>query len=341
MTWLGIDIGGANLKIADGQGFADSRRFDLWRYPDQLGQQLRALIADAPSADGLAVTMTGELADCFVTKAEGVRTILQNVDRARGGRDVRVYLVDGRLASWEVAKDHPQLAAASNWHVLARYAWRYVAPGPGMLLDVGSTTTDILPLVDGQPAVDRPDDTSRLIQGQLVYTGVGRSPVCAVASAVDYRDTRCPLAQERFATMRDVYLVLGDTAEDEAETDTADGRPATRQAARFRLARSVCADGDTFTHSDAVAAARSLASAQLQRIVAGIDQVTRQMPHVLATVVICGQGEFLARRAIQRAHPRIQVVSLSQRLGPLVSACGPAHALATIAHETPHTGNDP
>ena len=341
MTWLGIDIGGANLKIADGNGFADSRRFDLWRHPDQLGPQLQALIANSPSADGLAITMTGELADCFVTKAEGVRTILQNVDRAREGRDVRVYLVDGRLASLDVAKNHPQLAAAANWHVLARYAWRYVAPGPALLLDVGSTTTDIIPLVDGQPAVDRPDDTSRLIQGQLVYTGVGRSPVCAVASAVDYRGTRCPLAQELFATMRDVYLVLGDTPEDEAETDTADGRPATRSAARFRLARSVCADGESFTESDAVTAAQSLAGAQLKRIAAGIDQVTRQVPQALATVVVCGQGEFLARRAIRQAHRPIQVVSLSQQLGPLVSACGPAHALATIAHETSHAGSGP
>ena len=339
MSWLGIDIGGANLKIADVRGFATSRRFDLWRSPGQLDRQLLALLGEAPAADRLAVTMTGELADCFATKAEGVRWILQCVDRAREGRDVRVYLVDGRLASLEVALSSPHLAAASNWHVLARYAWRHLAPGPGLMLDVGSTTTDLIPLIRGNPAVDRADDTSRMIRGQLVYTGVVRSPVCAVANAVDYRGGRCPLAQEVFATMRDVYLVLGEMPPDDTDTATADGRPATGQAARSRLARAICADADSFTDSDAQVAARSLARAQVGRVVAGIEQVTRAMPQRPVAVVICGQGEFLARHALQRTVPQAEVVSLAQRLGPQVSSCGPAHALATIALEEAGEGN--
>lgn len=341
MSWLGIDIGGANLKIADGRGFAAARRFDLWRLPDQLDRQLRDLIFSAPKAGGLAITMTGELADCFATKAEGVRRILRCVDQGRDGRDVRVYLVDGRLALADEAMEFPHLAAASNWHVLARYAWRYIAPGPGLMVDVGSTTTDIIPLMDGQPAVERPDDTSRLIGGQLVYTGVGRSPVCAVADAVEYRGTRCPLAQELFATMRDVYLVLGDVSEDDTDSQTADGRPATRQAARYRLARSVCSDGDSFHEADAVTVAQSLADAQLDRIATGIERVTRTMPLAPATVVVCGQGEFLARRAVQRDLPRTKVISLSRELGPVVSACAPAHALATIAREQLETEGTP
>jgi probable H4MPT-linked C1 transfer pathway protein len=333
MSWLGIDIGGANLKIADGTGFAASRRFDLWRCPDQLGPQLLGLMSKAPPADHLAVTMTAELADCFATKAEGVRRILWSVDSARGGRVVWVYLLDGRFVPAEVAVTHPRLAAASNWHALARLAGRYVVSDPGLLLDVGSTTTDVIPLVDQLPAVDRPDDTSRLIAGQLLYTGVGRSPVCAVADSVDYRGTRCPLAQELFATMRDVYLWLGDVLEDDQDTDTADGRPATRLAARGRLARSICSDSDAFHDSDAVAAARSLAQAQLARIVASIEKVRRTMPATPATVVVCGQGEFLARRAVEHMRLTSRVVSLGEQLGTSVTACAPAHAVARLARE--------
>jgi probable H4MPT-linked C1 transfer pathway protein len=333
MSWLAVDIGGANLKVADGRGFARSQPFALWQAPDQLANQVRALLEQAPTAGRLAVTMTGELADCFSTKSAGVRSILESVGQAGRGCQARVYLTDGRLVSLDAAREVPHLAAASNWHVMARYAGRFTASGPGLMIDVGSTTTDIIPLLDGQPAVSQPDDTSRLIAGQLVYTGVQRSPVCAVARAITYRGHPCPLAQELFATMRDVYLILGQLPEDLHDTDTADGRSATRRAAWFRLARSVCADAATFNQHDAVVAAESLADAQLEHVAAGITRVVRNMPQTPAAPVVCGQGEFLARRAAQQVCSGSKIVSLAERLGPLVSQCGPAHALATIAME--------
>ena len=297
------------------------RPFPLWRAPDQLCQHLLALIAQAPAADNLAVTMTGELADCYATKAEGVQAIVSAVDQARQHRQARVYLVDGRLAPLDVAAEQPSLAAASNWHALARYASRLIARQPGLLIDVGSTTSDIIPIVHGRPAVTRPDDTSRLIHGQLVYTGVTRSPVLAVAEAVVYRDGRCPFAHELFATMRDAYLTLGELPEDPSDRDTADGRPATRQGARDRLARSICADSEVFNPQDAIMAARSLAQSQCERLAAGIRQVLGDMPQVPETVVVSGQGEFLARQAVECACPTAAVVSLTELLGPDVSRC--------------------
>src|SRR6185436_6442383 len=73
MKWLALDIGGANLKTADGQGYAQSYAFALWKDPNRLAQQIRTAISEAPPADHLAVTMTGELADCFESKAAGIR----------------------------------------------------------------------------------------------------------------------------------------------------------------------------------------------------------------------------------------------------------------------------
>ena len=63
MNWLGIDIGGANLKFADGNEYAESHSFAMWKHPNRLGQELRRFIADAPASDHLVITMTGELAD--------------------------------------------------------------------------------------------------------------------------------------------------------------------------------------------------------------------------------------------------------------------------------------
>ncbi|MEO8493517.1 MAG: H4MPT-linked C1 transfer pathway protein, partial [Planctomycetota bacterium] len=86
MQWLALDIGGANLKVADGLGHAESFPFALWREPEHLVQELRTLIAQSPRCDRLAVTMTGELADCFENKTAGVTFILDAVQQAADGR---------------------------------------------------------------------------------------------------------------------------------------------------------------------------------------------------------------------------------------------------------------
>src|SRR6478752_1280225 len=118
MKWLALDIGGANIKTADGEGYAQSYAFAMWRDSARLAQQIRTSIYEAPPADHLAVTMTGELADCFESKEAGIRFILQAVADGSDNRHTRVYLVDGRLVSSQVALTLPNLVAASNWHAL-------------------------------------------------------------------------------------------------------------------------------------------------------------------------------------------------------------------------------
>ena len=77
MRLLAFDIGGANLKASDGLDFCASRPFPLWRRPAELAAALAASgCRRRPPADRWVATMTGELADCFATKAEGVAAIV-------------------------------------------------------------------------------------------------------------------------------------------------------------------------------------------------------------------------------------------------------------------------
>ncbi|HVA50066.1 MAG TPA: hydantoinase/oxoprolinase family protein [Pirellulales bacterium] len=333
MNLLAFDVGGANLKAADGRGFAVSEPFPLWQRPAELPAALREIIARAPSAEKIAVTMTGELADCFETKAEGVAHIVEAVCQAAGQRPVLVYLTDGSLVPPELACRQPLLAAAANWHALASFAGRYCASGGALLVDVGSTTTDIVPLVDGRVAAQGKNDPERLAAGELVYTGVVRSPVCAVVDALPWRKQQVPVAAELFATTRDAYLLLGDLAEDPTDCQTADGRPATKSAARDRLARMICADRDLFSQEDALAAAVAVARGQLSQLGLAARNVLRRLPEVPGTIVISGQGEFIARQLCQRLQVPAPIVSLAQELGATVSQAAAAHALAVIAGE--------
>ncbi|HAH44181.1 MAG TPA: H4MPT-linked C1 transfer pathway protein, partial [Planctomycetaceae bacterium] len=91
MYVIGLDIGGANLKSADSDGAARSIAFELWKTPELLQTALQELLTSYQRPDLIAVTMTGELADCFQTKADGVDHILTAVEQAVPGVPVLVW----------------------------------------------------------------------------------------------------------------------------------------------------------------------------------------------------------------------------------------------------------
>ncbi len=330
---LAVDIGGANLKIADGKVFALTRPFPLWRQPDELVAALQKLFDEAPPFGQLAVTMTGELADCFATKAVGVQEILDSVEHAAKSHEVCVYLCDGRLVPSAVARREPLLAAASNWHVLATFATRFVQSESGLLVDVGSTTTDIISLSRRAAVAVGQTDPERLVTGELVYTGVERSPLCAVVASLKWRGESCPVAQEVFATTSDAYLLLGELFEDTKDVRTADGRPRTIAHAHARMARMICADTTMFSLDDAQRAAQAVCDAQTEQLAVAARRVIERTNLAPAVVVLSGQGEFLARRMLGRLGLKAQIVSMSEQLGPEISRAACAHALAVLVRE--------
>ena len=333
MDWLGIDIGGANIKVADGKGFAATYPFALWRHAEKLEHELRRVISESPAADHLVATMTGELADCFESKEEGVRAILCAFQKAADGRHTRIYSSDGSMVTPVVAGRRYVDVAAANWHALARFSGRFMELGAALLIDIGSTTCDIIPFRDGLPLHTATSDTQRMIRGELIYTGAERSPLCAVVSSVPYREQMCPVAHELFATMQDVYVISGELPEDRGSHYTADSRPATRAHARARLARAICVDTEQFNHRDAVVIAQSAGEAQAELIAAAIERVLQRVGDVPQSVVLSGHGEFIARRALGQIGVEAQVISLTQQLGRMLSRCATSHALAVIAQE--------
>jgi probable H4MPT-linked C1 transfer pathway protein len=324
---LGLDVGGANLKAAHSDGSARSHPFPLWKGPAALPDALRDLLRDWPPYDLLAVTMTGELCDCFATKREGVLAILDAVGAVAGSTPVRIWLTDGRLVDLAAARAAPLPAAAANWLALATFAGRFAPRGPALVIDVGSTTTDVVPLFDGRPAPRGLTDTKRLHCGELVYTGVTRTPLCALLGGYGMA--------EFFATTRDVYLMLGRLPEDSTDHDTADGRPATRACAEARVARMVGADMETSTADERRVVAERVRMRQVLEIGGAIEVVARSLVRVPETVVVSGVGEFLAEMALteQKAVPPCHVVSLGRQLGPESSTAACAHALAVLAAE--------
>jgi probable H4MPT-linked C1 transfer pathway protein len=329
---LGLDIGGANLKAAHVSGTAHLHPFELWKHPHGLVDALQELIRQMPAADTLAVTMTGELCDCFSGKREGVHCILDAVEAVADRRRIRVWRTEGDFVDLDRARTIPLQVAAANWLALAAYAGRLAPRGPALLLDIGSTSTDIVPLLDGRPVPEARSDPDRLRAEELVYVGVRRTPVCALGG----RD----LAAEFFATTLDVFLVLGSIPEDEADLGTADFRPATRAAAHARLARMVCADLETSTPQQREELARRVASLLVGRLASALKTVAKRLPAPPRVALLAGSGEFLARRVLdeQDAFVLLTVESLSKRLGSAISQAACAYAVAVLATEQAHDG---
>ena len=193
---LAFDIGGANLKAADGLGWVHSEPFELWRRWHELPDRLARIVSDRRPRRVVA-TMTGEIADCYDSRHDGVADIvaaIQTATRAAAvGCNIGIYLVDGTFVSPEEALARPLAAAASNWHAVARLASAYATAERAFVIDVGSTTTDIVPLVDRAPAATGLTDFARMAAGELVYTGVERTPVAAIVRSLPWRGRLYPV----------------------------------------------------------------------------------------------------------------------------------------------------
>jgi probable H4MPT-linked C1 transfer pathway protein len=333
-TWLALDIGGANIKAAHTAGPARVLPFELWKRPDELGRVVAALAATFPPFDRVALTMTAELADCYPTKRVGVNAVLDAVLDAFVGHPIEIWGVDGRFHDVAEIRQQPALAAAANWLALATLVARLVSEGSGLLIDIGTTTTDLIPLDCGRAVARGRTDTERLQTGELVYAGVRRTPICALATELSYRGAPTGLAAELFASTLDVYLTLEEIAADPKDLSTADGRPATRAAARDRLARMIGTDRDTFTIEDAVAFAHAADEALLARLEASAGRACRATIGRPRTAVVAGSGEFLARRLAQRLiAPGGTIIGLNQVWGSAASSAGCASALLVLAGE--------
>lgn len=326
---LAFDVGGANLKAADGLGWAHSERFELWRRRAELPASLGRLVAER-RPDRIVTTMTGEIADCYASRRQGVADIVAAVVAAAAGRPVGIYLVDGSIVPPEEAVERPLEAAASNWHAVARLAAQAAPAGRSLLIDVGSTTGDIVPLADGAPAPCGRDDVTRMAAGELVYTGVERTPIAAIVRRLPWRGRLRPVATESFATSRDVWLLLGGLPEDPLCHATADGGPATRAAAARRLARMILADPADVSDADATAMAEWCAARQ-SRLVARAAARVAAAAGPPACIVLSGHGDCLARRALAELGWSTEHLPLQEAIGSDVARVAPAHAVARIA----------
>jgi hypothetical protein len=316
---IGWDIGGVSTKAARlvcrGDGIPSLRTadqyFEIWKGKERLPSVLRTLGRALGPADAMAVTITAELSDVFPTKAEGVRYVVQCVRRAFPDLPIYGLDVDGSFVDLRRPLPDPGALGATNWLATARLLGNF---RPSCLLvDIGSTTTDITPILAGQVAARGRTDTERLLAGELVYTGVLRTPVSAITAALPLGGRLCPVATEYFAISADVYRILGRLKARDYSCPPPDGRSVSQVAARRRLARMVCADLESLPEREVLRMARYVYEQQRGQIIQAMRRVLRRHRGRTLPVIATGLGTFLVRDCARAVG--VPVESVTEHLG--------------------------
>jgi probable H4MPT-linked C1 transfer pathway protein len=335
---IGWDVGGVHLKAVradDGRivkaiQIASPLRGGLERLTQAFGEAK----AQLGPAQHHAVTMTGELADTFASRPDGVERLATLTAQQLTDASPLFYAGPAGLVRAAEARKHATEIASANWHACSRLVAERC--GHALFIDMGSTTTDVIPIANRKIAGRGYTDAQRLAAGELVYTGLVRGFVMATASRAPVAGTWTTLVNENFATMADVHRILGRLPDGADQMATADGRDKTIEASRARLARMVGADAADIDEPAMAALAHWFAESQLRAILdAGMLVISAAALPADAPIVGAGIGTAVIQEAARRLGRRYvafdSLIDASPDSRVAATHCAPAAALALLA----------
>lgn len=332
----GYDVGGAHLKIAlaeNGRPIAVAQiPCPLWRGLHELDAAFETAAPLIKQAQHHAVTMTGELCELFPDRKTGVTTLVEHLAMLLGP-DIRIWMGPRGFGSPQEALIDPMAVASTNFLATATLVAQYFADA--LLIDMGSTTTDVIPVVGGKPRPRGLTDGDRLATGELVYTGLTRTDVSVVSSEARLQNRTQRLAAGGFATMADVRRVLGTLPEDVDQHATSDNRGTSLEESLARFARCFGRDRADATFEDWREVAREIADKQMHAILVAIGEVVAANPlSDSAPIVAAGIGADavaeLATELNRSCRTFAELTSANENCVLWATRCAPAVALAVL-----------
>lgn len=338
--YIGWDLGGAHIKAVK---LIDPERVSrvvqvpcaLWQGLDRLEEGIDralALLGDGPARH--AVTMTGELVDLFEDRASGVEALVGVMRRRLPDHHLMIYAGPRGFLEPAAAVKAAELVASANWMAAAEFVATRIPAG--LLVDLGSTTTDLVPFGGGQVKARGYSDHQRLEQEELIYTGAVRTPLMSIARRVPFAGAWVSLMAEQFATTADIHRLTGELPEHADLHASADGRDKGIAASAQRVARMVGLDAGAAELSEWRRLARFFAEMQLRAVADACERILSrgELPDE-APLIGAGVGCFIVRCLAERLNrPYCPYDGLFEPLlaaGPGIGDCAPAAAVAGLA----------
>jgi (4-(4-[2-(gamma-L-glutamylamino)ethyl]phenoxymethyl)furan-2-yl)methanamine synthase len=340
---IGWDIGGAHVKLArlSSRGVlttVEQHVCTLWKGVGHLEDVLRAINGSIPlDRCAHAVTMTGEMVDLFRQRRQGVQAIIAAMERHTGTAPLWVYAQDLGLVAAAAAHRHADAIASANWRACADLVATRLPDA--VLMDIGSTTTDIIPIASGRVASRGRTDGERLRHDELVYSGVVRTPLMALADRLSFLGRSQRIAAEWFAGTGDVYLLTGQLSRRHYRAGTSDGAGLGMRDCARRLARMLGRELEEASLAQWQAVARQVATRHRNQLGEALQRVvSRRRGGGKRPLVGAGCGRFIARQLATRLElPYIdfgEFANAPQRLRDMASVCAPAVAVARLAQHS-------
>jgi (4-(4-[2-(gamma-L-glutamylamino)ethyl]phenoxymethyl)furan-2-yl)methanamine synthase len=306
----------------------------LWQGLDHLHRALAAAQQRWPMLRRAeqAVTMTGEMVDLFADREDGVRRIAGALAPTLAPDRLHFFAGDAGWCGLEAVGAQWRHVASANWLATALHTALRCAEHDALLVDVGSTTTDIIALRRGGVLTRARTDAERLASGELIYQGVVRTPLCALTQRLAWRGREYNVMNEFFATTADVYRTTGELDAMHDQAASADGAAKDMQATRQRLARMIGLDARDGTAGDWLAFAGECRRHQLSALRIELARVKRL--HGLADdtpLISAGCGDFLVRElGADCARFADRAARALPPIANWVQVCAPSVAVAAL-----------
>ena len=290
VAYLGIDIGGANLKVvgidkSNKVIFVDYNYCKIWDGIENLEEKfikINKIINNRSVICG--ITMSGEMCDNFKNRLQGAKTLIKECNKL--GFNNFFY-----VSSREVFTKKPNFKQliSLNWHSIGKFLENKIESC--IAVDFGSTTTDFICIKNNKMINKFTDDYSRINNSELLYTGFTRTPIFGVTNQIDLNKKKLNIIPEFFSNTSDIYRVLGKLDKKIDLEETADKSKKDIKQSMIRLSRSFGFDYKSENFKKLKIISQKISSIQLNKISQTTLQLQKKFLLREKPVVISGIGQ--------------------------------------------------
>ena len=208
LLYLGIDIGGAHIKIVGLDQFKNIclikyRKCYLWEDPKKLKQEINFINSLSNNKNIFCgITMTAELCDIFPDRLTGAKVIISHCKKIKF--NTFLYSYSEKIFEKFQSRNLSNLISM-NWHSIGRYLAKFV--NNAIVIDFGSTSTDFICIKNGKIMNKAFNDFTRLLNGEMLYTGLIRTPIFAIKKNIKYKSKNISIIPEYFSNTSDIYRI--------------------------------------------------------------------------------------------------------------------------------------
>jgi len=312
MNIYGIDIGGANIKLCNIsliEKRIDGIKCNTLQFYT-IGQLLWTIVNNIskPEYIVLSQTIAGSRKH-YQSYKEGIKSIIALFNNIYSERKTYFVVDDYKLLCTQDIDSNciePKELTSTNWVGAAYLFVKYFrCISTGMIIDCGTTSTDIIPIIDGKIKTlsSRKDPIYyRFATGEFLWSGLLYTPISSICNKILFDGKMLPIKPNSSVTTSDIYLVLDMISKKDfsipiKENDfvyTHGDHEPSYENSIYKLSNLIGLDLEILTEKDVLSIAQYIYEKHVAQIRLSICKVKKKIEDKfrmkLDTVVLAGMG---------------------------------------------------